>query len=58
MSLRPRRRKSLPKVPDHPVVPGSTLYRALEQVARAVARQLAGRIDDNTDELPRQNRPR
>jgi len=31
--------------PDHPVVPGSILYRALQQVARAVAQRLAVQSD-------------
>jgi hypothetical protein len=45
MSKCPRRSKSKLQVPDHPVVPGSILYRALQQVARAVAERLAERGD-------------
>jgi hypothetical protein len=33
--------------PDHPVVPGSILYRALLQVARAVAQRLAVQPDSS-----------
>lgn len=43
MSKRPRRTKSKPQVPDHPVIPGSILYRVLQQVANAVAAKLADR---------------
>jgi hypothetical protein len=35
-----RRNRPQLKVPDHPVIPGSVLYRALEQVASAVAQRL------------------
>lgn len=45
MAKRPRRNKVTVQVPQHPVVPGSTLYRALQQVARAVAEKLAERED-------------
>ena len=41
MSARTCRRKSKSEPLDHPVVPGSVLYRALQMVARAVARRLA-----------------
>jgi hypothetical protein len=41
MSARTLRRNSKSEPQDHPVVPGSVLYRALQQVARAVARRLA-----------------
>ena len=41
MATRPRRSKSRIQVPDHPIVPGSILYQALQQVARAVAERLA-----------------
>jgi hypothetical protein len=45
MSPRRVRRESKSTPPDHPMVPGSILYRALQQVARAVAKRLAGRSD-------------
>ncbi len=45
MTKCPRRSKSKLQIPDHPVVPGSILYRALQQVARAVAERLAERGD-------------
>ena len=58
MSNRPRRSKSRVQVPDNPVVPGSILYRALQQVARAVAERLAerGEGDRQDNEQPKSRR--
>jgi hypothetical protein len=50
MTKRARRSKSRVQVPDHPVVPGSILYRALQQVACAVAERLAERGDADRED--------
>jgi hypothetical protein len=42
----PLRRDSKSNPPDHPVVPGSILYRALQQVAKAVAKRVRDQSDD------------
>ena len=41
MTARRKRRKSPPPCSDGPIVPGSTLYRLLQRIARAVAERFS-----------------
>ena len=59
MSDSPFRKKSTPDPAVGPVVPGSVLYRLLQQIARVLAKRLAIRSEPIVgDEEPRPSRSR